>query len=106
MHDKSSVDFHREVIDLRRRESKLKKLLSIPRRKLEQEELVESLRDVWRGRSPRVRVTREVLTSGHTAMGDNADVTAADGISNAGALLKLATAAREQEMVPSLSPSP
>lgn len=46
MHDKSSVDFHREVIDLRKRESKLKKLLSIPRRKLEQEELVECLRDV------------------------------------------------------------
>lgn len=42
MHDKSSVEFHREVVDLRKQESKLKKLLSIPRRKLEQEELVET----------------------------------------------------------------
>jgi len=48
MHDKSSVEFHREVIDLRKQESKLKKLLSIPRQKLEQEELIESLRDVQR----------------------------------------------------------
>jgi hypothetical protein len=31
MHDKSSVEFHREVIDLRKQESKLKKLLSILR---------------------------------------------------------------------------
>lgn len=46
MHDKSSVEFHREGIDLRKQESKLMKLLSIPRRKLEQEELVESLRGV------------------------------------------------------------
>jgi hypothetical protein len=46
MHDKSSVEFHREVIDLRKQESKLKKLLSILRWKLDQEELVESLRDV------------------------------------------------------------
>lgn len=46
MHDKSSVEFHRKVIDLRKQESKLKKLLSIPRRKLDQEELVESLHDV------------------------------------------------------------
>jgi hypothetical protein len=46
MHDKSSVEFHREVIDLRKQESKLKKLLSIPRRKLDQEDLVENLRDV------------------------------------------------------------
>ena len=70
MHDKSSVEFHKEVIYLRKQESKLKKLLSIPRRKLDQEELVESLRDV-RGEieSPRVRVTREVLTSGHTRRG-------------------------------------
>jgi hypothetical protein len=46
MHDKSPVGFHGEVIDLRKQESKLKKLLSIPRRKLDQEELVEGLRDV------------------------------------------------------------
>ncbi|MGA8341467.1 MAG: hypothetical protein WB781_05965 [Candidatus Sulfotelmatobacter sp.] len=46
MHDKSSVEFHREVIDLRKQESKLKKLLSIPRRKLDHEDLVENLRDV------------------------------------------------------------
>jgi hypothetical protein len=46
MHDKSPVEFHREVIDFRKQESKLKKLLSIPRRKLDQQELVESLSDV------------------------------------------------------------
>lgn len=46
MHDTSSVEFHKEVIDLRKQKSKLKKLLSIPRRKLDQEELVVSLRDV------------------------------------------------------------
>ena len=43
MHNKSRVEFHEEVIDLRKQESKLKKLLSIPRRKLDHEELVESL---------------------------------------------------------------
>ena len=46
MHDKSPVDFHKEVVDLRKREGKLKKLLSIPRRKHDQEDLVESLREV------------------------------------------------------------
>ena len=46
MHDKSPVEFHREVIELRKQEGKLKKLLSIPRRKPDQEDLVESLRDV------------------------------------------------------------
>jgi phosphoglucomutase len=34
MHDKSPVEFHKDVITLCKRESKLKKLLSIPRRKL------------------------------------------------------------------------
>ena len=46
MHDKSPVEFHREVIELRKQEGKLKKLLSIPRGKQDQEELVESLREV------------------------------------------------------------
>jgi len=46
MHDKSPVEFHKEVIDLRKQEGKLKKLLSVPRRKQDQEELVESLREV------------------------------------------------------------
>ena len=46
MRDKSPVEFHREVIDLRKQESKLKKLFSISRRKLDQHELVESLREV------------------------------------------------------------
>ncbi len=46
MHDRSPVEFHKEVICFRKQESKLKKLLSSPRRELEQEELVESLRDV------------------------------------------------------------
>ena len=46
MHDKSPVEFHKEVICFRKQESKLKKLLSSPRRDLEQDELVESLRDV------------------------------------------------------------
>jgi len=46
MHDRSPVEFHREVISFRKQESKLKKLLSSPRRKLEQNELIESLRDV------------------------------------------------------------
>ena len=46
MHDKSPVEFHRKFIDLRKQESKLKRLLSIPSRKPDQEELVESLRDV------------------------------------------------------------
>ena len=39
MHGKSPVECHREVVDLRKQESSLKKLLSIPRRKLDQEEL-------------------------------------------------------------------
>ena len=43
MHGNSPVECHREVVDLRKQESRLKKLLSIPRRKLDQEELVESL---------------------------------------------------------------
>ena len=46
MHDRSPVEFHKEVIYFRKQESRLKKLLSSPRRKLEQEELVENLRDV------------------------------------------------------------
>ncbi len=46
MRDKFPIEFHREVIDLRKQEKKLKKLLPIPRRKLAQEESVESLRDV------------------------------------------------------------
>ena len=46
MHDKSPVEFHKEVIHFRKQESKLKKLLSSPRRELEQDELGESLRDV------------------------------------------------------------
>lgn len=46
MHDRSPVKCHREVIFFRKQESKLKKLLSIPRRKLEQDALVENLRDV------------------------------------------------------------
>ena len=46
MHDKSPVEFHREFIDLRKQESKLMNLLSIQRRKPDQEELVETLRDV------------------------------------------------------------
>jgi hypothetical protein len=41
MRDKFPIEFHREVIDLRKQEKKLKKLLPIPRRKLAQEELVE-----------------------------------------------------------------
>jgi hypothetical protein len=43
MHDISPVEFHKEVVDLRKQESKLKKSLSIPRRKLDRERLVESL---------------------------------------------------------------
>ena len=46
MHDRSPVEFHKEVIYFRKQESKLKKLLSSPRRKPEQNALVESLRDV------------------------------------------------------------
>jgi len=46
MHAKSPVEFHIAVIDLRKQEGKLKKLLSIPRWKQGQEELVESLREV------------------------------------------------------------
>ncbi len=46
MHDKFPIEFQREVIDLRKQENKLKKLRSIPRRKLDQQGLVQSLRDV------------------------------------------------------------
>ena len=46
MHDKSPVEFHKEVVDLRKKEGRLKKLLSIPKRKQDQEGLVESLREV------------------------------------------------------------
>ena len=46
MHDRSPVEFHKEVIYFRKQESKLKKLLSTPRQKPEQNALVESLRDV------------------------------------------------------------
>jgi hypothetical protein len=37
MYDKSPVEFHREAFDLRKEESKLKKLLSIPRWSLDQQ---------------------------------------------------------------------
>ena len=46
MHDRSPVEFHKEVISFRKQESKLKKLLSSPRRKLDQDQLIENLRDV------------------------------------------------------------
>jgi hypothetical protein len=46
MHDRSPVEFHREVLHLRKQEGKLKKLLSIPRPNRDHEELVENLRDV------------------------------------------------------------
>ena len=46
MHDRSPVEFHKEVIYFHKQESRLKKLLSSSRRKVEQEELVENLRDV------------------------------------------------------------
>jgi hypothetical protein len=54
MQDRSPVEFHREVISFRKQESKLKKLLSSPSRKLEQNDLIESLRDV-RGEIARLR---------------------------------------------------
>jgi hypothetical protein len=56
MHDKSSVEVYREVTDLRKQEGKLKKLLSISRRKLDHEDLVENLRDV-RGEIDRLAST-------------------------------------------------
>ena len=46
MHDKFPIEFQREAIDLRKQENKLKKSLSIPRRKLDQRGLAESLPDV------------------------------------------------------------
>ncbi len=46
MHDKSPVEFHRQLINLRKDESRLKQLLSIPRLNLEKEVLVEGLREV------------------------------------------------------------
>lgn len=60
MHDKSPVEFHKEVIYFRKQESKLKKLLSSPRRKPEQDELVESLRDI---RGEIARLQRELHQS-------------------------------------------
>jgi hypothetical protein len=59
MHDRSPVESHREVMGLRKQKSKVKKLLSIPRRKPEHE-LVESLRDV-RGEIARLESARQPL---------------------------------------------
>jgi hypothetical protein len=61
MRDKSPGESHREVMGLRKQKSKLKKLPSIPRRKLDQHELLESLREV-RGEIARLESVRRPLT--------------------------------------------
>jgi len=46
MHRGCLFNFHKELIELRRQQGKLKELLSVPRGKLEKQELVIKLRDV------------------------------------------------------------
>jgi hypothetical protein len=46
MHRGCPFNFHKDLIELRRQEGKLKELLSVPRQKLEKQELVIKLRDV------------------------------------------------------------
>jgi len=53
MHRGHPVDVHKELIELRREQGKLKELLSVPREKLEKQELVIKLRDV-RGEIARI----------------------------------------------------
>ena len=53
MHRGHLVDVHKELIELRREQGKLKELLSVPREKLEKQELVIKLRDV-RGEIARI----------------------------------------------------
>jgi hypothetical protein len=53
MHRGCPINLHKELIELRRRQGKLKELLSAPREKLEKQELIIKLRDV-RGEIARI----------------------------------------------------
>ena len=53
MHRGCPLSVHKELIELRRQQGKLKELLSAPREKLEKQELIVKLRDV-RGEIARI----------------------------------------------------